>query len=432
MPTLAISIEFLIGAAYLSDPYDPARAEWPPAPARLYAALVAAVGEFGLGEDTMRAVRTLEGTFPAMTVPEVDAYPAHTPMVPNAHSPSYPFIRSQYSAQVAHEVVPLGPLVYHWPVPEDALPGVALAVGHLYRLGRGETLVMARILPAETAPVPNWQPDPLGGMAVRVPSPGRYEILERDFRAGRATAIPDPPIRYRRLGPWMDGPGPSPWGELLALRVGVPVDIRHAALLADGLRRAVLAVLGDGAHPEVHGHQRPARHVAWATLPNIAHPHADGRLLGIGAWLPYGIDPEAERQVRRALLSLREVACAGRRIPVGLPRGPLATLERRTWAEPARVWASATPVVLDHKAGGADRARALRMALARAGYPKPARVVHSGVCSLVGGCPAGEVRAHRSDLPRLHALIEFAEPVAGPVLCGAERFFGLGLFRPIG
>ena len=31
---------------------------------------------------------------------------------------------------------------------------------------------------------------------------------------------------------------------------------------------------------------------------------------------------------------------------------------------------------------------------------------------------------------KVHALVEFADPVRGPVLLGAGRFFGLGLFRP--
>jgi len=35
--------------------------------------------------------------------------------------------------------------------------------------------------------------------------------------------------------------------------------------------------------------------------------------------------------------------------------------------------------------------------------------------------------------PRLasHALLVFPEPVRGPVLLGAGRYFGLGLFRPL-
>ncbi|MDD5035944.1 MAG: type I-U CRISPR-associated protein Csb2 [Methylococcaceae bacterium] len=431
MQTLSISIEFLIGAAYLSDPYNSMQAEWPPAPARLYAALIAAANEFHLGEAVLQAVRTLEGTAPSMTVPDADRYPTHSPMVPNAHSPSYPFIPTEYSAQIAHEIVPYGQLVYHWPVPGDAVQGIMTAVGHLYRLGRGESLVIGSILPADAAPAPNWIPDSRGDQSVRVSQPGRYETLERDFQAGRATALPDLHTRYRKLDLEPPGPWPAPWGELLALRVGAPVDMRHTAWLADALRRAVLAALGDDAHPQVHGHERQM-HVAWAALPNVAHPHADGRLIGVGVWLPKDIDAEAEHQLRKVLLDVREISCGGRRIPVGVPRSHQAALAYGTWARPATVWATATPVVLDYKAGDADRSRAVKTALIRSGYPKPAQVIHSAVCSLIGGVRAGEIRARRSANPRIHALVEFAEPVSGPVLCGAERYFCLGLFRPIG
>lgn len=31
-----------------------------------------------------------------------------------------------------------------------------------------------------------------------------------------------------------------------------------------------------------------------------------------------------------------------------------------------------------------------------------------------------------------HATIEFDQPIAGPLLIGAERYFGLGLCRPMG
>ena len=433
MPTLAIAVEFLTGAAYLSDPFDGGRPEWPPAPARLYAALIAATHEFRFGEDVLQAVRNLEDTAPALTVPEADIYPPHTAMVPNAHSLSYPFVREEYSAQPAHEVVPAGPLVYHWPVPQAAVAGVTAAVGHLYRLGRGESLVIGTVLRSDQAPTPDWLPDPLGDRSLRVPLAGRYQTLERDYRAGRNTAIPDPPIRYRRTSPGPTAAAAGPWSDLLALKVSpkTPVDLRHAAWLAEGLRRAVLAQLADAAHPQIHGHQ-PSLHLAWASLPNVGHAHGDGHLVGVGAWLPHDFDGEAQRQLRQALLAVDQISYGGRRIAVALPKTDSAALDRVTWAKPARVWATATPLVLDYRAGEADRNRAVKTALMRSGYPKPVRVIHSTVCSLIGGVLAGEVRPRKSPNPRVHALIEFAEPVTGPVLAGAERYFGLGLFRPIG
>jgi CRISPR-associated protein Csb2 len=68
----------------------------------------------------------------------------------------------------------------------------------------------------------------------------------------------------------------------------------------------------------------------------------------------------------------------------------------------------------------------------RAGLPAPVRI-HAAGASAVDRIPparAFQCRA-KERRPRAHLVLEFSHPVAGPVLLGAGRFQGLGLFVPV-
>ncbi|MGI9213403.1 MAG: type I-G CRISPR-associated protein Csb2 [Methylococcaceae bacterium] len=432
MAVVAFEIEFL-GPVFLSDPTHPGRAEWPPSPARVYAALIAAVCEHELGAAVLAAVRTLEQTPPAITASDAHYYAPHSVMVPVSYSPSYPFDRSQYRPQSTCEISPVSPhVVYHWPIPDSVMRDLTPAVEHLTAVGRGESLVIGRVLEPGSVPPPNWIPDPGGWLPIRVPGIGRFDTLERDFQAGRATVELDLCHPYRHLEAQCDDAHFKPrWDELLVLRLNAMADIRSAALLTDALRLAVLSVLGDNAHPQIHGHAG-RHHVAWSALPDVGHPHADGHLTGVGVWLPCELESEANQQLRLALTTVREISYRGRRLPVEIPRQALVALKRSTWARPAKIWASATPVVFDHRISREEEADTIMAkTIRRAGYPLPLRVNVHSVPALKGGAHAGETRCRRSTNPRRHAIVEFDKPIHGPLLVGAERYFGLGFFKPI-
>ena len=125
-----------------------------------------------------------------------------------------------------------------------------------------------------------------------------------------------------------------------------------------------------------------------------------------------------------------------------------ATLRASSWVRPARQWLSVTPVALDRNPGDlrssdpADAAQAFLAASAsiatsceRIGLPRPIRVDILPSVTLSGGAKARDFPAFPADRRKpqrgkVHALVEFPDPVRGPVLLGAGRFFGLGLFRP--
>jgi CRISPR-associated protein Csb2 len=108
-----------------------------------------------------------------------------------------------------------------------------------------------------------------------------------------------------------------------------------------------------------------------------------------------------------------------------------------------------TPIALDrhpkgdHVERSAEAKRLVALACARTELPEPTAIALSkhaaprGALSArpPGGAPAWAVWARPGALAGkalVHAVIEFAAPVEGPVVLGAGRFFGLGLCLPIG
>jgi len=71
---------------------------------------------------------------------------------------------------------------------------------------------------------------------------------------------------------------------------------------------------------------------------------------------------------------------------------------------------------------------AMSQSLVFAGYPEPEQIEISAFSRFKGAPPAFRVPAEK---PRYHATIRFKEPVAGPVIAGRLRYFGVGLFRPL-
>jgi CRISPR-associated protein Csb2 len=131
------------------------------------------------------------------------------------------------------------------------------------------------------------------------------------------------------------------------------------------------------------------------------------------------------------------------------------SLVRGFWCRAARVWRTVTPIALDRFPGDlrnrnpqrrtraeAEATAAVARACGFAGLPKPVEVairLHAtltGVPALpsanrrVGYRYPGYLTGRGEPRVCVHAVIEFAEPVRGPVLVGAGRYFGYGLCLP--
>lgn len=226
--------------------------------------------------------------------------------------------------------------------------------------------------------------------------------------------------------------------------------------LTEALRGALMAVCPKQPPPEwFSGHAadgRPSRepHLALFPLPFVGAERADGRVMGLGLALPGGLDPmeaadclggvlhETDSGLPRAtrLFDGKWFECV---VEPETRESPPVSLRVQPWVRASRTWASVTPVVMDRHHDGADKwmhaAEGIKDACERIGLPRPREVLLHPV-SLIEGVPHAREfppMVRKSDGGRRHhshAVIVFDEAVRGPVLVGAGRFRGYGLFRP--
>jgi CRISPR-associated protein Csb2 len=200
----------------------------------------------------------------------------------------------------------------------------------------------------------------------------------------------------------------------------------------------------------VHGEPLDGPHLAFVPLAFVGHPHADGRLLGVGLALPETITREERCGVFTALQRVQNAGLKLGRLgnwridPVAAQRPP-ENLLPKTWTghpDGATHWATVTPVAFDQHAKSKDKAvyqaeiaTIIRLACQRAGLPEPREVIVTPVSAHLGAPPAHTfprlLRKDGSQRRHSHTILIFAEPVRGPILLGAGRYRGYGLFRPM-
>ncbi len=314
--------------------------------------------------------------------------------------------------------------------------------------------------------------------------PGRLNELTEGYK--RFTVSADKKDRPRPGDPVIAKPqAPEPRRNAFADRWlilehvgGEMSDMRAAAIVARGIRTALMSGYGqiNAAIPvvvsghDVDGKPTSAPHMAVVPLSFTGFPHADGRVLGFALVAPSNSDlleDEAFRKVLRKLAPLNDDY--GRRVlevksahgvaanqafsikfsPSLEVSAGLRSLDPALYTRKARRFATVTPIVLDRylkKQGEArieEISELIVVACVRIGLPRPVAVFpgkHSAVQGAVSAYPSGRGPAWTNwRLPGslagrqlTHALIEFAEPVEGPVLLGAGRFLGMGLCRALG
>ena len=413
---IALQIEFLV-TPQLTDPAAPQWAEWPPAPDRVFQALVATAAESGLNLEVLRYLES---------PPAIAASEALMDRAPRQFVPEN-FRRSSGYHQGAERFLPTAqptsPLVtYLWSqVPVPAQSALAAIAGRITHIGRASSLVAARLVDHDHV-IPNWVPDPRGDIAMRAPYAGRLDDLCSAFTAGLRS--PTAPIHgYRRAERVYPSAG---WGELMTLRPERQLDARLTAHWADRMRRAVMSQAPTAMPALLHGHGEE-RHVAWAAIPDVGHPYASGGILGLGCWCPADITLE-ERGLLGACL-MRVSAVDGLRLE--LDAVGLKGLQSATWSRPARRWCSVTPIALDRWPKKRLSAETIiSNSLQAMGLPAPANIECLSYSPLKG-CPhASQYPSRRGNRFITHAVIEWDRAISGPLLIGADRFFGGGLCRP--
>jgi CRISPR-associated protein Csb2 len=472
---LVLEIEHLLGVSFAAQsPASPAP-DWPPQPDRVFSALVASWGARGCRDDEQEALRWLERQHPPEIVasggwprsPAIAYVPPNDPQTGRAGDAAVmPALRKRqprrFPAFRPHD--PIVRLVWR-DVEADGDTVAALnalakdtpAIGHSSSLTRCRFRADAA---AESSRA-----------AQRRVYPGRLAELGRAYDAGRR---PSPGEGVRAAAAEEPEPQRSVFCDrwLVLEHVGGKMpDLRAAALVAKALRNALMSGYRrngqEAAVPSlVSGHAADGAptaepHLAIAPLAFLGSDYADGHVLGF-ALIPPGTgdlldDSDFQHAVRSVALwnekeGRRELKleCGGFEMtftPSG--EGARYSLRPEPYTAVASTWATSTPIVLDRhlKAKGnaereAEIADLLRQACANIGLPEPRRIAagkHAAVRGAPPAYPSGRApRWKRWRLPPslasrqlTHAVLQFAEPVRGPVILGAGRFAGLGLCRAL-
>lgn len=465
--TICLDVTLVAGRYDAADGQDPRVEEWPPHPARVFSALRSVAD----AED-LEVLRLLE-RLPAPTIHASGAMASgnRAYVVTNvveskggnlAHPGRTSGMRERRSA---HPTVPR--VQFLWPEPsgvsDDMMARLDALAAQVPYLGRSTSVVMMgvrRVNGSINLPegLDSYVPSTLdeSTLRVRVPYDGYTDELnalhESGLPAWQASDGGRAAQPYRRVTiggePVASDEGAdatpyrSPYRDLIVLNFADHrPDGRHINDLTAALRSHVMGQTADPLPPALHGHGFDGQpHVAYLALPFAGSQHADGRLMGLALAIP-SMDEQDRRHIIRGVLGIRGDAEATLNVPrlggrVRLVYRPNQTLpwatNVETWTRASRQWVTATPIVLDRYPKDGDLAAAVMRSVTLAGLPKPRQVEVSREAMTQGA-----VRLQPKDLPRrargrlyCHARVTFDRPVAGPVLVGAGRYFGVGLLQP--
>lgn len=497
--TLVLEIEHLTGVAFAAVGPDSDEPGWPPQPDRIFSALVATWAAHGEPEPETRALEWLEQQpVPLILASEATVRSAPVSFVPpndpetgrsGDRSVMPAFRRRQprrFPAARPHDPV----VRLMWPdlqpEPDTFAALERLAVDTAY-VGHSASLTRCCFragLPEGDLPVPRT---PTRRIYAR-----RLDELRRAFESGRRP-LPGEPVRGQ-VEP-KEAPQQSSFGRewLILEDISEDIetsggtepphmpDIRACAMVAKAIRDCLLdgygrAGLDDKIPLVVSGHQHdgsPARdpHLAIIPLAFAGFPYADGRVLGFALVPPRDSDILRQTGFRQALRKLaplddkitgeqqRRVLRVSPKRGSRQPHFSVAlsptfeppgrrSLDPTIYTQPARTFATVTPIVLDRhlKENGEAREEEIIEQIVAAcrniGLDEPELVVpdkHSALEGAPSARPSGKspqwmrwrLPASLASRALTHAVIRFPREVEGPVILGAGRFVGLGLCRPV-
>lgn len=361
-------------------------------------------------------------------------------------------------------------------------PALDRLAARLVRIGHSSSLVHARWL--QEAPEPDWIPHEYGELLLRVTGHGQFERLCAEFDRHQGVeprVLPFRVQRYRSVNdastvPQDDSGCFNARDWIILKRIGGPaLPLTRVVDVATAVRGALMRH-AEQPVPEVicghaeDGHPSRTPHLMILPLAHVGHRHADGTIKGVALLLPRMLDDAARRSVLRALGRWEVHARAetgdsdadAPGLKLGLRDGLVLEVQRQVWGDPglsalrsstwceaAAEWLSVTPVALDRNPGDLSHAnpakreaafRAAAEGIARScenmGLPQPEAVTVLPSGTWAGGAKASRFPAFPSEPGKLrrvkvHARIRFAGAVQGPIVLGAGRFMGLGLFRPL-
>lgn len=522
---LTLRLEFLTGRYCASSPTNRNEAEWPPHPARIFSALVAAHHDGDatssgrealewlealpapnlhfsqLSPDGLEVRDVLENYVPVNDKALSDAatvrtawakvFAAETEKQQTAAKKKLDAAYSKVGARqdklpksaradLAHvlphtrtrqartfpTVTPHDPVVWlSWDVdaPTAHLDSLGDITRTLSRVGHSSSLVAAAWSDRPPGSPPTLVPAVDGEETLRWVSQGQLAALEELHARepfGEQRVMPYLASRY---APAFDEVAPQTTlfrGEMIVFRRarGPRLAAQHVESLAEGVRGSLMRHGSEPVSPIISGHHGTdgvrGDHLAIVGLPHIGQNYANGELLGFALALPRSATPADLGAVYSAIARWEK---EGAQLQLGrlgvwtLERetagSKLRTLRSRTWTRASRRWVSATPMLLDRNPGdlgsrSPEKQRKAQVkvreivssACERMGLSAPIAIEFCRAPLLRGAPHAKAFRPpsnRRDHRPRLHVALRFETPVEGPVLLGAGRHRGLGVFRPM-
>lgn len=490
---IAICVRYLMGRAVATHPSSYDLAEWPPHPDRLFMALVAAWGETHRSPAAAVALCWLEEQpVPDLRViSDIERRDVVTVFVPTNDASTPKKVEGEVSDKVLEEGLTVLPekrgkqprffpavrplpasdggdsalVVFVWqtdPSSTDrsALDDLCRRVTYLGHSSSPVECWLADSVPSQAESLPLWKPGStrIHATRVRVPGPGRFDELERLFAQG----LRPKPSMWASYD--MDSAQPeqtdcshrtvfSP--DLIILRQtgGRRFGLESTPQLTRALRDTLMSYCPAQPAPEwLSGHSQPGQpsdspHLAFLPLANVGHSHGDGRIMGFALALPADLQTPLLHAIlyessepRTLKLTLGKLGDMQLEL-VGASRPQ--TLLPALWTKPSKRWATVTPMAFDRhpKGRGEDAFDEIEtmviQACERIGLPKNIiRSVHIMPVSAHQGTPANRgfpclQRKSGGNIHHSHVAITFTDKVSGPLMIGAGRYRGYGLFLPL-
>lgn len=482
---LEIKAELLAGTirASSSDPLTGARdhrfAEWPPAPSRLFSALVAGggTGEHNRIGSSDQELRELESAAPPTLLADSHDDVEVISIIPrfvvvderaNSRVQNYPARKAQ-EVRVGERCVPKNPEVsYRWAdleLSEQDLLALRKRAARVAYLGAADSPVRLSVRATQTQSSDQeaqdsrveWLPVRNAGgsyssqaVQLGVPNPGFLDLLDRNYQAFRDGSAPHGSSMYRQkvaYEPQVESTDnhANHVSESVFVSFNRSVGARRVLDVAEALRGAVMNSydqLFSDLPQELHGHIEGSQYqaVRFIPLPNAGFEWSNSKIHGAAICIPRSVEPGIAEQIKIAVARISELnLVGGDQLKVTLrdstrPR-PWATHPRR-WEKPATEFATVFPAVYERfeKKRTPDLEIVARWC-ENAGLPKPiaAQISRSSYLSGVPKFESREVWRDRSTrkYPFAHVKVTFETPVSGPVAIGRGRSFGLGLLVPV-
>lgn len=467
METLCVTLHFLDDRFHGKGDDGP---EWPPSPFRLFQAMLAAASRNGNpADDVFRWLEHLPP--PDILAPQGKKAQAYKTYMPNNDSDKKLDRQGRLSEKLIQPTrIPIDcPVHYLWPIQsmDHAIAKeTALCARQVSTVGWGIDLVAStgRILSASETndlivnyPGNHWKPSAHSSTFLRCPQSGSFADLqeayhtflnrfEGDVYCPARKPVEFSEIAYARVG--------TPQRRIVSFKLlcpaddserGTSFDQRKALEIAAWVRGAACRASKTGDFPGdseivVAGHvpkeekngATPQR-FSYLPIPSIGHEYADGRVRRFIIAEPYDAGGRYIEWARRTMANAILTDCH---------KGPQAILQPMSrpdtviyhYIREAKIFHTITPVILpgydDMKYSKAEKL--LLKAIEQAGFStEDLEGLYLQKAPFRHGCYAPrsyELPKYLKGRSGMHVRLTWKEPVSGPLVIGAGRHFGLGLF----